>query len=313
MRKMLLVIVLFAAGALGAAWFLPAKPDAPTRTPTRRDAEPAQTPVRFAITAAFVSEKGVDVYQDIVGFIQDRIGRPCELVNGLSYRTVDAMLESGAIDVAFVCGLPYVNKADRDNPSVKLLVAPIMTAPQYENQPKYYSYVIVNRDSKRDSFESLRGCKFAYNDELSNSGYNMPRSHLVSLGETQGFFGSIVRSGSHEASIRMVAAGEADASCVDSLVLDFDRTRDDPSALAVKIIATLGPAGIPPVVVSSKLDPELKASLARAFTTMHEDVKGRAILDRGLLQKFVSVSDSNYDDIRKMKSAAEHAAYLHIK
>jgi hypothetical protein len=44
--------------------------------------------------------------------------------------------------------------------------------------------------------------------------------------ETSGFFGEVVEAGFHETSIRMVAAGDVDASAIDSQVLAI-AMRDD--------------------------------------------------------------------------------------
>ncbi|MCB9857580.1 MAG: PhnD/SsuA/transferrin family substrate-binding protein [Phycisphaerales bacterium] len=310
MRKLLFLTILGCAVLLGLRYVgKPADSVAPG-APNKGPSEIADSrPIRFALTAAFVSENGVDVYEDIVDYIGRKLNRPCELVKGLSYKTVDSMLQAGAVDIAFICGLPYVIESDRPDSHIKLLVAPIMNSPAYEGLPQYYSYVIVHRESDYNSFESLRGCNFVYNDELSNSGYNMPRAHLLSLGETKHFFGTIRRSGSHEASIRMVASREADASCVDSLVLDFDRHLNDSSANAVKIIDKLGPAGIPPVVASTNLPDDVCSAIAHVFLQMHEDPRGREILDRALLKRFEKVADDNYDSIRRMKTAAESAGF----
>lgn len=53
------------------------------------------------------------------------------------------MLEAGTVDVGFVCGLPYVLGRDKENPTVELLVTPIMKSARYKNVPKFYSYVSV--------------------------------------------------------------------------------------------------------------------------------------------------------------------------
>lgn len=269
-------------------------------------------PLRFAMTAAFVSEEGVGIYQELVDYVSKELGQPCQLVTGLSYRTVASMLSAGSVHVAFVCGLPYVELVDRPEPPVVLLAAPIMTAPQYKGVPKYYSYVITHQSKSYDNFLALRGCVYAYNDELSNSGYNMPRARLVELGQTGGFFGEMLRSGSHEESIRLVATGKADASSVDSLVLDFAKQQGDEYAMQVKVIETLGPAGIPPVVASAAVPPDLRDRIARIFCTVHKDEAGRAILDRALVDRFSVVEDDNYDDIRAMCETARAAGYNEI-
>jgi len=188
-----------------------------------------------------------------------------------------------------------------------------MKNPKYKDKPIYYSYIIVHKDSQFKSFSDLKGATFVYNDEISNSGYNMPRAHLINMGETSGFFSKVVRSGSHEESIRMVAAGEADVSAVDSLVYDYDLEKKPENVRKLKILKTLDPAGIPPVVVSSKLDESLRKKIRDVLIGMKDDPVGKDVLDKALLNRFTDVDDSNYDSIREMKRLSQESGYLEIQ
>ncbi len=270
-------------------------------------------PLRLAMSAAFVSESGIRVYQKIANYVSVKSGIRCEFVTGLAYGTINQMLAAGAVDAAFVCGLPYVMEHDKAQPSVALLVAPIMKAARYGGQPKYFSDLIVKKESSFQSIMDLKGKTYVYNDELSNSGYNMPRHKLVEMGETKGFFGKVLRSGSHEESIRMVAMGEADASFVDSLVLDYDRAKGMGNVDKVRVIESRGPAGICPVVSSVKISEDRREKLQAALLGMNTDPEGRKILDEALVERFVKVDDSNYDDIRQMKKAAEKIGFNSIR
>lgn len=273
----------------------------------------SQREIRIAMTAAFVSEQGIGVYKEICDYLAERLDRKCEFITGMSYSVVNDMLDTGAIDIGFICGLPYVLKQEFKPPTVKLIVAPVMKASHYKNQPQSFSYVIVGKNSKFDKFTDLKGSTYVYNDEISNSGYNMLRAHLIELGETNGFFGKIIRSGSHEESIRMVAEKKADASSVASLVFEFDLKKYPKYAKKVKVIETLGPAGIPPVVASSKMPTKLFNSIQNIFIKMDKNPVGRQILDEALIDKFIIVSDNNYDNVRAMKKLAENAKYLEIR
>ncbi len=70
-----------------------------------------------------------------------------------------------------------------------------------------------------------------------------------------------------------------------------------------RVIAKLGPFGIPPVVVHLDLDPVLKAQLRAALLDMADDPRGQAVLDALMMDRFVVVNDSIYTSIRQMASA----------
>lgn len=269
--------------------------------------------IRIVMSAAFVSESGIEIYDEIFKYLAIKIKRKISFVSGFSYSTINKMLDMGMVDVGFICGLPYVLKHDLKQPTVQLIAAPVMNDARYENKPEYFSYLIINKDNKAKRFTDTRGLRFVYNDEISNSGYNMPRAYMISLGETRGFFSKVIRSGSHEESIRMIAAKEADISAVDSLVYDYEIKNNPEYVSQTKIIKVLGPAGIPPVVVSTKISPEIKKELQEALLTMQNDIVGKSILAKALIRRFTLVSDSNYDGIRKMKRDAENADFLTIK
>jgi phosphonate transport system substrate-binding protein len=286
----------------------------PAQAPTGTERTATSAPqIRLAMSAAFVSESGVGVYEQIAQYLTLKTGIQAKFVSGLAYGTINSMIEDGALHCGFVCGLPYVMLHDREQPAARLIAAPIMKAPRYHGQPKYYSDLIVRKDSPYRTIHDLKGKTYVYNDELSNSGYNLPRYRLIQLGLTQGFFGKLLRSGSHEESIRMVAAGEADASFVDSLVLDFDREKGFGHAREVRVLESVGPAGICPLIASAKMPADIVDKIQRELTTMHETPEGRKILDDALLERFALVDDSNYDDIRAMRKAAEKAGFTVIR
>ena len=321
-RSTVLLIVLAGAFALvggSLLWRFSGEPEALAApvaakpSAVRAPGKAAGKSIRLAMSAAFVSEWGVGIYARLAEYLSRKTGIQTEFVSGLAYSTINNMLEAGTVHCGFISGLPYVLLHDSPQPAAHLIAAPIMKAARYQGQPKYFSDLIVRQDSPYQSLQDLKGRTYVYNDEISNSGYNLPRYRMLQLGLTKGFFGKVLRSGSHEESIRMVAAGEADASFVDSLVIDYDREKGLGHAHEVRVIESVGPSGIAPLVASARMPTDLRDKLQHALVTMHEDPEGRKLLDEALLERFTFVDDSNYDDIRAMKKAAEKAGFTVIR
>ena len=123
------------------------------------------------------------------------------------------------------CGYPLVNLI---GPAVKLIATPSYDAPGCE-VAGYAAHVIVREGAEAQSVGDLRGCRLAVNGMTSYSGYHVWRRILAAGDDVQSFFGDIVTSGSHRASIRCVAAGEADACAVDCVThaLLSDQSADE--------------------------------------------------------------------------------------
>ncbi len=75
-----------------------------------------------------------------------------------------------------------------------------------------------------------------------------------------------------------------------------------PYALQTRIIQRPLPFGIPPVVVPPDIDPLLKKAMRDISLTMHENPDGKKILADMRIERFVEVSDKNYDSIGAMNT-----------
>jgi phosphonate transport system substrate-binding protein len=261
-------------------------------------------PLRFA---TFLAPNMFGVYEFITRHVGDRLGIPTELCVGSCYEDL-----AGQAEVSFLCGLAYVELVRQGEP-IEPIAAPLLHGARYRGRPVYFSDVIVRRDSRFRSFADLRGRSWSYNEPYSHSGYGITCYHLVRLGETGGFFGRVVAAGWHERSIRLVHSGAVDASAVDSQVLTI-ALRDHPElAAGLRVIDSLGPSTIQPVAVASWLSATLKADLRAVLLEMAEDPTARRHLARGLVERFVAVSDASYDDLRQMRAACAAADFLSLR
>ena len=77
------------------------------------------------------------------------------------------------IQVLWLCGLPYVRKAQFKDFAIELLAVPIPLGSRYRAEPIYFSDVVVKRESRFRSFYDLRGSSWAYNEPMSHSGFNV--------------------------------------------------------------------------------------------------------------------------------------------
>ncbi len=241
----------------------------------------------------------------IGNYLAQWMGTSIEFVVDIPWRRRELLLDTGQVQMAWICGLPYVRRVDRPDPGIELLASPVMRGERYEDQPVYYSDVVVHRDSWFRKFADLRGATWAYNEPGSQSGYNVVRYHLAVLGEPSGYFGQVIESGAHQVSLQMILSGRIDASAIDSTVLEEEFRRDPSIRSRLRLVETLGPSPMPPWVVQKSLPRDLRGTLRELLLTMHQDPEGQAILAQGQLNRFAQVEDSDYDPIRRMARLAE--------
>ena len=254
--------------------------------------------------ASCMAPNADDTCRAIADYLARALGVGTEFVDGISWRERERQFDAGEIQLCWLCGLPYVWKADAPPPAIELVAAPVMAAPRYAGKPRYFSDIVVHAQSRFRSFAELRGATWAYNEPNSHSGYNVVRHHLKSLGADEGYFGEAVASGAHQASLRMIVDREIDASAIDSTVLEYELAHSPALHDDIRVIGTLGPSPMPPWVMRANLPAALKYGLRETFLHMHRDAAGAAILRRWGMLRFESVDDIAYDPIRRMAADA---------
>lgn len=253
--------------------------------------------VRIAFAALVSPQESFYKYQNLVGYIEDKIGRPVDVIRKQTYAEVNEMLESGEVDFGFICSLSYV--MGMDNGSLTGIAVPIVNGLGY-----YQSYLIVRSDSGIRSLEDLEGKTFAFTDPLSYSGH---LSMLYLLKEKksadESFFKDTFFTYSHDSSIQAVHKKIADAASVDSIVFD-ELARKQSEYIQDEYIIYKGPyAGMPPVVASHTIDESLKNAFAEILLTMADDRNGMKILSDLGYDKFAVPDDSSYDSVREALEA----------
>jgi phosphonate transport system substrate-binding protein len=260
------------------------------------------TELRFA---NFLSPILQETYEQIAHYVEQYLGLPATLHTGQSLE----QFTSGQADVGFLCGLLYVRLMQWDDCPVELLAASVLLPKRYANRPIYFSDVIVRRDSPYTSFEHLQGRIWAYNERASHSGCNLVCYSLLERHKSPHYFGQTIRSGSHLNSLQMVLDGQADATAIDSHVLDVLLQRNPELATRLRIIDMLGPSAMPPIVVAKRLAPVLKDRLRAALMSMHLDPVTAKSLREGLIRHLAPVTDEHYNDIRHMLATVQTTTF----
>lgn len=256
---------------------------------------PTVVPLRVAV-AAITSPRGtVDSYGPLLIYLEVQLDRPVELVQRRTYAEVNELVRTGEVDMAFVCTSAYV--VGQREFGMQLLVAP-----QVQGDTVYYSLLLVPSDSPAQTMTDLQGGVFAFTDPISTSGRNYPISLVQQLGGTPAtFFARTFYTYSHDDAIHAVANHVADGAAVDSLVYEFALAREPELANKVRVIHQSPAFGIPPVVISPEMRPQLAAELQSILINMADDPAGQTALSVAGIERFVLIDDTAYDSVRTLE------------
>ncbi len=252
--------------------------------------------LRIAIAAVISPNETFVLYKDLLDYISEKLEMSVNLIQRETYEEVNDLVRNNELDLAFVCSGAYVDGHDQFG--MELLVAPVAYG-----EPIYYSYIIVPVNSKINSIEDLRGKRFAFTDPMSNTGKLSPTYILAQKNEDiESFFSDYIFTYNHDKSIEMVAHALVDGAAVDGLIWEYVNSQHPALTAQTKIINKSDPYGIPPIVVPSGLNPQLKKTMRDIFLNIHNDEEGMKILTKLQIDKFVVLDDQRYDSIREMRA-----------
>lgn len=127
---------------------------------------------RFGLTPVVLSND-LELLGKLRQYLPTRLDAPVELVSRRTYQEITALLVSGQIHSAWICGYPFVQFRS----ALDLVVTPI-----WQGKPLYQSYLIAAADGEIDDWRQLRGDIHAYSDPDSNSGYLVTQALLIENG-----------------------------------------------------------------------------------------------------------------------------------
>jgi len=203
----------------------------------------------------------------------------------------------GRADLAFVCGPSYSLLRAAGRAVEVVAAAPVFDDARNGGKPVYFADLIVRRNHPARAFADLRGSAWAYNDRQSLSGWLRMLERLESLGfgrDPDAFFSRVASSGSHVASIDLVARGEADLSAVDSNTLLLARRREPSLDDRLRVLESWGPSPVQPLIARSGLPAPLREQIASALLAMADSAEtSRRLREFGVL-RFAPVEENVY-------------------
>ena len=206
------------------------------------------------------------------------------------------------------CGYPLTHDfAGRLTP----LATPAYAAPGCDG-PCYSSALVVAASSRAADVEALRGGRVAVNYRSSHSGYNALRATVAPFARGRPFFGAVIESGAHTASLELVARGDADLASVDCVTHAL-LARHRPRALAgTRVLAYTARAPALPYVTSAGAGPAAVAGLRSALRCALADPRSARARADLLIAGLHFLDFEDYAPIDAIERTARDLAYPEI-
>lgn len=203
------------------------------------------------------------------------------------------------------CGYPF---ATRLAGKVRLVATPVYDHPGCEGALNG-SFVIVRADAAVASVEDLRGSVAVINDWASNSGMNLLRHTIAPHAVDGRFFARVVESGSHRASLAMVARGEADVAAIDCVTFgNLARSTSETIAGVRILVETAKTPGLPLITRAAASEDEI-GELRDALAEFAVDPATEPLRITLGLGGFTVLPESAYDDVLALEREAAALGY----
>lgn len=138
----------------------------------------------------------------------------------------------------------------------------------------YYSVFIARRDDPRSGLAAFAQTGFAFNEDLSQSGWAAAANHMAALGLP---LTPVLRSGGHVLSAQAVAAGRADWAALDAVTWRLLCAHDPALATQLRVIGHSAPTPGLPYITARSRDP------APLFTAVQAAIAALQPEDRAAL------------------------------
>lgn len=263
--------------------------------------------LRFSIIPTEETIQELTLYKPVIDYLSSQTGKKIEFYMPTSYASVIEAMLGGWVDIGVHGPYSYVIAHEKD-PSIEVF-ATYAKRPGHlqEEGPGYRGALITRKDSGLDSIEDLKGKVLGLTDPASTSGNLVPRVAFTKVigSDLEDYFSKVVYTGGHDLSTMAVYEGKVDAAFVATHRFDNVVDRGMVKMEDFNVLWSSPPIPQDPFAYRGALCDDLKAKIKATFLTLQDVPEAKLFLDNVKSNRFVEMTDADYDIIRDLKKAKD--------
>jgi phosphonate transport system substrate-binding protein len=221
-------------------------------------------------------------------YLEQKLGRPVNLVIPTSYNATVEALGNGSLDFAYLGGVTYIKAHARYG------VVPLV---QRSADLQFRALFITSSRSDIHSLKDLKGKTFAFGDINSTSGHVMPYLEMRQVGLDPNASLKYRYTGSHPATAKAVESGAVDAGALDETVYNSMIAEGKLDPTKVRVFYTSKPFVDYVWVGRKDIDAATQEKFTLAFTELKEGQDDEILkILRG--KNFVRANNEEYTVLR---------------
>jgi ABC-type phosphate/phosphonate transport system substrate-binding protein len=223
-------------------------------------------------------------------------------------RPLASIWNDPALLLAQTCGYPFMTSWRQ----LRYVATLCYGAPGCEG-PLHRSRIVVRADDPATSLADFRNRPAAVNDFASNTGMNLFRAALAPHTQGPSFFQTVIESGSHADSARLVVSGKADIAAIDCVsYAHLEHSEPDLTASLRTLAWSTASPGLPLVTAAATSQRDIKL-LRRALIEVLEDEEFAGHARRLLITGVHVLGVARYRPVLAIERWAATAGYPQLR
>ncbi len=237
-------------------------------------------------------------WHELLEGLSEGVGVPLKYIEHRPPAPLSELWRRDDLGAVFMGGLPFA----RSVPRPPIVAAPVPAPQSFQDQPQYWTDLVVRADSDLQTLEDTFGRRIALTSMDSQSGCLAVLYHLMSVAkERRALYQKVISPRlTPLGAMTAVVDGLADVAPVDSFALSLARRHIPELADQLRVVASTEPTPIPPLVSSGPVHPALES----AFLQAHRNTSMAPVMARLGISRFVRPDQDSYDVLKRRFDAA---------